>query len=255
MLWDGLDSPNSQRVTITSIIRSIGSVFGKVLRVDYNIDSGDRGKLAKLAISIDLTKPLISKIQVDGEIIFVEYEGLPTICFHYGRYGHLQDSCPSKTLVVLEPSPTTAIPTHTNVRVPIPIPPERESVTFGEWMVVQRRSRRTSAKRMQSREAKSWPQNRGSRSSTTWKYWRRKSRGTTIRIEAIISIKPRVPTKRRKTRKQEHKRRYLKISKKHLLLGPQLGIAFSTRHCTWRCKQPRLLIGNKTLPSSFRTTG
>ncbi|KAI9126827.1 hypothetical protein K1719_002423 [Acacia pycnantha] len=79
-----------------SIIRSIGSVFGEVIRVDYNTDSGDRGKFARLAVSIDLTKPLISKIQVDGEIIFVEYEGLPTICFACGRYGHLQDSCPER---------------------------------------------------------------------------------------------------------------------------------------------------------------
>ena len=76
-----------------SIIRSIGSVFGEVIKVDYNTDSGDRGKFARFAVNIDLTKPLIPKIQVDGEIIFVEYEGLPTICFNCGRYGHLQDSC------------------------------------------------------------------------------------------------------------------------------------------------------------------
>ncbi|KAI9088280.1 hypothetical protein K1719_030001 [Acacia pycnantha] len=79
-----------------SVIRSIGSVFGEVIRVDYNTDSGDRGKFARIAVCIDLTKPLISKILVDGELIFVEYEGLPTICFSCGKYGHLQEACPAK---------------------------------------------------------------------------------------------------------------------------------------------------------------
>ncbi|KAI9125145.1 hypothetical protein K1719_003761 [Acacia pycnantha] len=73
-----------------SVIRSLGGVFGEVIRVDYNTDSGDRGKFARIAVSLDLIKPLISKIMVDGEIIYVEYEGLPTICFHCGRYGHLK---------------------------------------------------------------------------------------------------------------------------------------------------------------------
>ncbi|KAI9086444.1 hypothetical protein K1719_031528 [Acacia pycnantha] len=76
-----------------SVIRSIGGVFGEVIRVDYNTDSGDRGKFARIVVSLDLTKPLISKIMVDGEIIYVEYEGLPTICFHCGRYGHLKEAC------------------------------------------------------------------------------------------------------------------------------------------------------------------
>ncbi|KAI9086815.1 hypothetical protein K1719_031409 [Acacia pycnantha] len=126
-----------------SIIRSIGSVFGEVIRVDYNTDSGDRGKFSRLAVSIDLTKPLISKIQVDGEIIFVEYEGLPTICFHCGRYGHLQISCPRKMPVAPESSPAIANPSPTDVRDPIPTQPERDSINFGEWMVVQRKPRRT----------------------------------------------------------------------------------------------------------------
>ncbi|KAI9105114.1 hypothetical protein K1719_022830 [Acacia pycnantha] len=77
-----------------NIIRSIGSIFGDVIRVDYNTDSGDRGKFARLAVSIDLTKPLTSRIQVDGELILVEYEGLPSICFNCGRYSHLKEAFP-----------------------------------------------------------------------------------------------------------------------------------------------------------------
>lgn len=78
------------------IIRSIGNVVGDVIHIDYNTESGDRRKFARMAVSLDLTKPLVSKLQVDGEMIYVEYEGLPTICFHCGKYGHVQDSCPDK---------------------------------------------------------------------------------------------------------------------------------------------------------------
>ncbi|MBA0874783.1 hypothetical protein Goshw_022015, partial [Gossypium schwendimanii] len=38
-------------------------------------------------------RPLVSKIKVDGRIQQVEYESLPNICFSYGRFGHLRDSC------------------------------------------------------------------------------------------------------------------------------------------------------------------
>ncbi|KAI9081975.1 hypothetical protein K1719_036237 [Acacia pycnantha] len=124
-----------------SIIRSIGGVFGEVIKVDYNTDSGDRGKFARIAVVLDLTKPLISKIQVDGELIFVEYEGLPSICFDcfMGGYynGHLRESCPEKMVA--------------GARVPAELSPSaepivtdqvaRESPHFGAWMQVQRRRR------------------------------------------------------------------------------------------------------------------
>ncbi|KAI9086476.1 hypothetical protein K1719_031560 [Acacia pycnantha] len=124
-----------------SVIRSIGSVFGDVIRVDYNTESGDRGKFARLAVCLDLTKPLISKILVDGELIFVEYEGLSSICFNCGRYGHLQDLCPEKMAATSEvaDAPGPAISA-------VPRPPttmqSRDTACFGEWMQVQRRPRR-----------------------------------------------------------------------------------------------------------------
>ncbi|KAI9093163.1 hypothetical protein K1719_027177 [Acacia pycnantha] len=120
-----------------SIIRSIGGVFGEVIKVDYNTESGDRGKFARIAVVIDLTKPLISKIQVDGDLIFVEYEGLPSICFDCGLYGHLQDSCPSKMVA------ETRVPTGPSSSSDPIVPDQvaRETPHFGEWMQVQRRRR------------------------------------------------------------------------------------------------------------------
>ncbi|KAI9126248.1 hypothetical protein K1719_002669 [Acacia pycnantha] len=126
-----------------NIIRSIGRIFGEVIRVDYNTESGDRGKFARLAVVIDLTEPLTSKILVDGEMIYVEYEGLPTICYNCGRYGHLQEYCPEKMIVEAETMATTSEaqteqPTRKMERE---LKDVREQAQFGEWMQVQRRRR------------------------------------------------------------------------------------------------------------------
>ncbi|KAI9077313.1 hypothetical protein K1719_040757 [Acacia pycnantha] len=79
-----------------SVIRAIGEVLGKVIRIDYNTVLGERGKFAGMAVLIDLSQPLTSKIRVHQHTLFVEYEGLPTICYCYGRYGHLEHVCPRK---------------------------------------------------------------------------------------------------------------------------------------------------------------
>lgn len=74
-----------------SIIRSIASLFGNVLKVFYSTANGNQGKFAGFPVNLDLSKRLISKINLDEEIIFVEYENLVLICSHCGKYGHLKD--------------------------------------------------------------------------------------------------------------------------------------------------------------------
>ncbi|KAI9080558.1 hypothetical protein K1719_037524 [Acacia pycnantha] len=119
-----------------SVIRAIGSAFGEVIKVDYNTDSGYRAKFARIAVMIDLIKPLTSKIIVDGELIFVEYEGLPSICFNCGRYGHLQQACPLNQIVTAEGQPDATMAPE-----PIVAPEVRETSQYGAWMQVQRRRR------------------------------------------------------------------------------------------------------------------
>ncbi|KAI9086614.1 hypothetical protein K1719_031208 [Acacia pycnantha] len=122
-----------------SVIRSIGGIFGEVIHVDYNTDSGDRGKFARIAVSLDLTMPLILKIMVDGEIIYVEYEGLPTICYNCGKYGRLQEACPAlKVSYTGDHSETLAV---SGPNAPNPVLQARDSSQFGAWMQVQRRRR------------------------------------------------------------------------------------------------------------------
>ncbi|KAK8660876.1 hypothetical protein V6N13_051784 [Hibiscus sabdariffa] len=64
----------------------------------------------------------------------IEYESLPTICFHCGKYGHLQDKCPDTQ----QPSTVeeTIVPPVSNQQ-------RAEESSYGPWMVVERRPRKT----------------------------------------------------------------------------------------------------------------
>lgn len=77
------------------ILRMLGQIIGSIIKVDYNNESATRGKFARLTVEVALTKPLISQFFLDGKVQKVEYEGLPTICFGCGKYGHNHEACPN----------------------------------------------------------------------------------------------------------------------------------------------------------------
>ena len=62
-------------------------VIGQVLKIDYSTKGVEKARFARLAVKIDLTKPLVSKIRLDGVTQFVEYERLPSIFYQCGKYG------------------------------------------------------------------------------------------------------------------------------------------------------------------------
>ncbi|KAK9180884.1 hypothetical protein WN944_024020 [Citrus x changshan-huyou] len=76
------------------VLRMIGNVVGKVIRIDYNTESLTRGKFARIAVEVSLNKPLCSQFFPDGKMQKVEYENLPVICFNCGIYGHKNENCP-----------------------------------------------------------------------------------------------------------------------------------------------------------------
>ncbi|KAK8569037.1 hypothetical protein V6N12_007569 [Hibiscus sabdariffa] len=71
-----------------AVFRRIVAVLGRIVRVDYNTVAGDRGKFARLAVMVDLNKPLRPCLGIDGFLQHLEYEGL-----HNGLYGHSRDMC------------------------------------------------------------------------------------------------------------------------------------------------------------------
>lgn len=46
-----------------------------------------------MAMLLNLNKPLVSRIEVDGRVQRVEYEALPNVCFACGHYGYMKESC------------------------------------------------------------------------------------------------------------------------------------------------------------------
>ncbi|KAL4304066.1 hypothetical protein GQ457_10G023950 [Hibiscus cannabinus] len=98
-----------------SIIRFIANAIGEVIRIDYNTEEGKRGRFARLAVVVDLNKPLAPSITIDGFKQKIEYEGLPLICFSCGKYGHIAEHY----MTVSEPEPV-----------------------YGSWMQVKNRKAR-----------------------------------------------------------------------------------------------------------------
>ncbi|KAE8727624.1 hypothetical protein F3Y22_tig00005459pilonHSYRG00365 [Hibiscus syriacus] len=78
---------------IRSLFRYIAKVIGTVVRVDYNTEDGSRGYFVRLIVVVDLEKPLMSRVIIDGHKQPVKYEGLPSICYTCGKYGHVQENC------------------------------------------------------------------------------------------------------------------------------------------------------------------
>ncbi|KAH9734566.1 DUF4283 domain-containing protein [Citrus sinensis] len=124
------------------IIRMLGHVTGKVIKIDYNMELATRGKFAHIAVEVSLGSPLISQFLLDGRIQRIEYEALPTICFGCGKYGHTSPSCPDNLILEarwekmndMAPGETT----NSNSEVS-PAVVTQDNPRFGPWMIVARR--------------------------------------------------------------------------------------------------------------------
>ena len=80
------------------ILWMIGQTVGKVVRINYNMESATRGKFARIAIEVTLSKPLVSQFLLDGKVQKVKYENLPNISFGCSKYGHSCESCPDRVM-------------------------------------------------------------------------------------------------------------------------------------------------------------
>ncbi|XP_061348745.1 uncharacterized protein LOC133294102 [Gastrolobium bilobum] len=126
-------------------LNHLGTVIGKVLKVDRTISTGDRARFARVCIEIDLAKPLKGEYILDGCRKRIEYEGLFLICLKCGRYGHTSESCPD----FVETSPKD-VPSET----PHQSKDKPGLQGVGEWMVVQRKKKGTQGS--QKKEVKNY---------------------------------------------------------------------------------------------------
>ncbi|KAL1149450.1 hypothetical protein V6Z11_A10G191700 [Gossypium hirsutum] len=123
------------------ILLEIEGMVGKVTKVDLNTDSKARGRYALMAVYVNLGRPLISKILINGNPQRIEHENLCMVCFKCGRYGHIKENYSSNTnppelkrdgeLMEQTFSPSVAAGVE----------------EYGPWMLVERRSRHSTLDR------------------------------------------------------------------------------------------------------------
>lgn len=65
-----------------NILEVVGGLVGKVAKLNFNTDKKTRGHFFRMSFFVDLDRPLVSQVWVNGELQWVKYEALPTICFH-----------------------------------------------------------------------------------------------------------------------------------------------------------------------------
>ncbi|MBA0810241.1 hypothetical protein Gohar_002249 [Gossypium harknessii] len=120
------------------ILEEIESLIGKVTKLDFETDKGSRGKFARMPVYINLEKPSVSQILVNGVVQRVVFESLPSVCFSCGRFGHLQNLCSG-----FDAANDTKM--GTNVMAVASL--EKNNVAeptkaFGPWMFVEQKYRR-----------------------------------------------------------------------------------------------------------------
>ncbi|KAH1072668.1 hypothetical protein J1N35_024996 [Gossypium stocksii] len=114
----------------------IGGMVGKVSKLDFNTDSKDRGRYARMVVFVDLGRPLISKILINDNPQRIEYENLLVVCFKCGCYGHISENCSVATISEETKEKGELIDKTTTSSV---VAGEGE---YGPWMLVEKRSRR-----------------------------------------------------------------------------------------------------------------
>ncbi|KAL4332931.1 hypothetical protein GQ457_07G004560 [Hibiscus cannabinus] len=60
--------------------RRFDSQIGSVVKMDFQTDNGCQGCFARIEVNINLLRPLVSKIILNGRVQIVEYESLPMLC-------------------------------------------------------------------------------------------------------------------------------------------------------------------------------
>ncbi|XP_016747098.1 uncharacterized protein [Gossypium hirsutum] len=125
----------SEGYYLKMLLRAIRKAIGLVIKTDEHTNAAIRGRFARLVVCVDLRKPLISKVQINGKTQRVEYEYLPNIYFTCGLYGHTTAFCLGKNIGMMEnPTDTTAPVTEESDLIN-----RVEKEPFGPWMLLERK--------------------------------------------------------------------------------------------------------------------
>ncbi|MBA0828031.1 hypothetical protein Goarm_012757 [Gossypium armourianum] len=63
------------------------------LEDEFELEVGNRGHFGHIVMVVNVNKPLIPYVGIDGRAQVIKYEGLLVICYGCGCYGHSQATC------------------------------------------------------------------------------------------------------------------------------------------------------------------
>lgn len=69
------------------MLNRIGNSVGKLVNMDKNTQVTLRVKYARMAVLVNLNKPLILKVDIRGKVQLIEYENMPNIFFRSAKPG------------------------------------------------------------------------------------------------------------------------------------------------------------------------
>ncbi|CAI0428987.1 unnamed protein product [Linum tenue] len=123
------------------VLTQLGNLIGRTIKLDYHTLNQQRAKFARIAVEVDLDKPLVPRIFLDDGWQKVEYENLPIVCFECGKIDHTNSTCP----LLRQPELDLAVITggETLPEISLVESPEPQA-GFGPWMLVTKKHRRTS---------------------------------------------------------------------------------------------------------------
>jgi hypothetical protein len=79
-----------------SVLWALASMVGTPVKVDLHTLRVARGRFARICVEVDLTRPVVGRVGINGEWYQVQYEGLHIICTQCGCYGHVLKDCTIK---------------------------------------------------------------------------------------------------------------------------------------------------------------
>lgn len=145
-------------------LKRIGGLIGSVVKIDKVTLAQTRGKFCRLCVEINLNEPLKPFINLYGKPFGVVYEGISTICFNCGVYGHVREHCPYKSVIATDncdqnkaldditiktvaPAKDDTImkhseESHEKVNMDQPVPQAKNNTDIGPWMVMSYRNRK-----------------------------------------------------------------------------------------------------------------
>jgi hypothetical protein len=80
-----------------NFLLAVASAIGNPVRVDLHALWVEFGRFARVCVEIDLDKPVVKKVGINGEWYLIDYEDMHinSICTKCGAYYHVLRDCPS----------------------------------------------------------------------------------------------------------------------------------------------------------------